>query len=577
MSDNMKTDNLEFSLLFPDDTRSCFRIGEYTANDLDIGFLSTNISANTAEQKAISDILLDMPSDLKVIEYRRNVYADLRNHYDVCERMYDIFDSMRFYVRDRNNRIDEGSTIYDLLTRLKSLESYIRSIYRLKEVVDGVEFVSEGMKHFAEMITRIYNGSGFEELTEDIGIISDEISNVRSLTIGVNLNSNFYPVEAGITSLNSYWFTEQSVLKNFLKYQRKDRINDKDTIPFSIETHRDSLNKSVKKFRYLIAQKDGLAASVADYTASDSPLMNNLNKIIERMLPSLTDKLKKTLNKYVDISGKALGELADEVLFYLRFIELEKKLSADGLPCCMGENSDNDTRFSGFYNVKLAICRLIGTVSDEIVCNDIEFTNDKTVQILTGPNRGGKTILTQGIGLAFLLYQSGVFVPASSAAVKLCTGIFTHFPVEEEHTVSLGRLGEEASRFCEISRNADNESLVLLNESFATTSHTESLYIAEDAIKYLCCLGARTIFNTHMHELAEKADSFGRTKNAVCQAVSLVMENDNGKRSYKVSYKKPDGKSYAHEIAYRFGITYEQLMNNLSAGEENHVTTDNDI
>ena len=40
------------------------------------------------------------------------------------------------------------------------------------------------------------------------------------------------------------------------------------------------------------------------------------------------------------------------------------------------------------------------------------------------------------------------------------------------------------------------------------------------------------------------------------------MENNNGKRSFKISYKKPDGKSYAHEIAYKYGITFEQLSKN---------------
>ena len=577
MNGTNTADRTFFSLLSPRDITG-FDLSGNSANDLDIEFIAKNISANKAEQKAITKILLNMPDNIGVIDYRKAIYSDLRDHYDICERMYDTFDSLRFFVSDRTNHIDESSTIYELLTRLKSLENYIISIYRLKEVVDGVDFRSEGMKHFAEMIQHIYNDSGFEELKNDIGIISDEISNVRSLTIGVNLNSNFYPVESGIISLNSYWFTEQSALKNFLKYHRKDRINDKDLMPFNIETHEDSLNKSVKKFRYLIASKDSMAASVADYTASDSPLMNNLNKIIERMLPSMTGKLKKVLYKYVDISGTALGELADEVLFYMRFIGLERKLTDAGMPCCCGEDSDNDTVFSDIYNVKLAICKLNGTIEDEIVCNDIEFTNDKTVQILTGPNRGGKTILTQGIGLAFLLYQSGVFVPARSASVKLCSGIYTHFPVEEERTVSLGRLGEEAARFCEISKSADSESLVLLNESFATTSHTESLYIAEDAIKYLCCVGARTIFNTHMHELAAEADTFGETEGAVCKAVSMVMENNNGERSYKVSYKSPDGKSYAHEIAYNFGITFEQLMGEYSSrGGNSRVDTDNDI
>lgn len=554
-------ENNSFSLLSPVEKQG-FDLRGNTGNDLDIEFITKSISKNNAEQEAITRILLDMPCAKEVIEYRSSIYSDLRDHYDVCERMYDIFDSMRFYIKDRNNRIDEGSTIYELLTRLKSLENYIESVYRLKEVVDGVEFRSEGMKHFADMIQHIYTDSGFEELTKDIEIISLDISKVRSITIGVNLDSNFYPKEAGITSLNSYWFTEQSVLQRFLKYHRNDQIEDKDLQPFTMEMHKDSLNKAVKRFSHLIA-KDPLAASVADYSASDSPLMNNLNKIIERMLPSMTDKLKNVLNKYVDISGHALGKLADEVLFYLRFIELEKQLTEIGMPCCCGVSSDKDTYFSDLYNIKLAVCKLNGTVDDEIICNDIEFTNDKTVQILTGPNRGGKTILTQGIGLAFLMYQSGLFVPAGKAGVKPCDGIYTHFPVEEDRTISLGRLGEEAERFNEICDSADGDSLILFNESFATTSHTEALYIAEDVIRYLCCTGSRTVFNTHMHELAEKADELSECEKSVCKAVSMVMEGAEGQRSYKIAYKKPDGKSYAHEIAYKYGITFEQLSKRL--------------
>ena len=57
------------------------------------------------------------------------------------------------------------------------------------------------------------------------------------------------------------------------------------------------------------------------------------------------------------------------------------------------------------------------------------------------------------------------------------------------------------------------------------------------------------------HKISKAADSgYG--------AVSVVMENNNGKRSFKISYKKPDGKSYAHEIAYKYGITFEQLSKN---------------
>ena len=500
----------------------------------------------------IKNILIDMPADEKIISYRRAVYADLRADAELCENLYDIFEGMRFYTKDSQKHIEKGSTIWDLISKLKSLENYITSVIELNKAIDGREFASEGMKRFAAFIKDIYDNSGFEELSKDIEIISEDVRQVRSLTIGVNLDENFYPSETGIIALNKFWFEEQSMLKRFLKYHRKDQLNDENLMAFSMEMPDDnmaeSLNKYERKYRGAARQP------------SANPLMNNLNTVIERMLPSTTAKLRRVLHKYVDVSGYVLASLADEMLFYLRFIELEKQLTASGVPCCLGEASDKDTVLRDFYNVKLAICRVKGTVDEEIVCNDLEFTREKTVNILTGPNRGGKTIFTQGVGLAFLLYQSGVFVPASSAKVRLCDGIYTHFPVEEERTVSLGRLGEEAERFNEICKAATGSSLLLFNESFATTSHTESVYIAEDVIRYLCCIGARTFFNTHMHELAEDTDKFNKAEGAICKAVSVVMENDGGKRSYKISYKAPDGKSYAHEIAYKYGITFEQLM-----------------
>ncbi|MBP5577959.1 MAG: hypothetical protein J6X56_00535 [Ruminococcus sp.] len=552
MSENNIDELREFSLLAPDKGGSYSKLSNDTINDLSVDFLVESISRNSNEQGMIKNILIDMPADEKIISYRRAVYADLRADAELCENLYDIFEGMRFYTKDSQKHIEKGSTIWDLISKLKSLENYITSVIELNKAIDGREFASEGMKRFAAFIKDIYDNSGFEELSKDIEIISEDVRQVRSLTIGVNLDENFYPSETGIIALNKFWFEEQSMLKRFLKYHRKDQLNDENLMAFSMEMPDDnmaeSLNKYERKYRGAARQP------------SANPLMNNLNTVIERMLPSTTAKLRRVLHKYVDVSGYALASLADEMLFYLRFIELEKQLTASGVPCCLGEASDKDTVLRDFYNVKLAICRVKGTVDEEIVCNDLEFTREKTVNILTGPNRGGKTIFTQGVGLAFLLYQSGVFVPASSAKVRLCDGIYTHFPVEEERTVSLGRLGEEAERFNEICKAATGSSLLLFNESFATTSHTESVYIAEDVIRYLCCIGARTFFNTHMHELAEDTDKFNKAEGAICKAVSVVMENDGGKRSYKISYKAPDGKSYAHEIAYKYGITFEQLM-----------------
>ena len=548
-----------FSLLAPDESSCCFRLNENTENDLSVDFITDSISGNSTEQSVLKRILAEMPTDEKTISYRREIYSELRENEELCGKLYDIFDVMRFYVTGRPVQIGETSTMLEFLMRLRALEGYISSVLRIKEVIEGYEFRSEGMKRFAEYISSIYDSSGFEELSKDIAAVSDDVNDIKSITIGINLDHEFYPKETGIISLNKFYFDRQSVLKRFMKFHLKDQKSDKDLMQFSMEMHNNDL-------RWIHQKYNGLPSPTN--RATDTPLMNNLNSIMERMLPSMTSKLKRVLNRYVDVSGKALAGLADELLFYLRFIGLEKKLTEHGIPCCVAESSDGDTVLRDFYNVKLAICRLNGTVEEDIVCNDLDFTKEKTVQILTGPNRGGKTVLTQGIGLVFLLYQSGVFVPASSAKIRSCDGIYTHFPVDEEKTVSLGRLGEESERFNEICKTASQNSLLLFNESFATTSHTESLYIAEDVLKYLCCTGIRTVFNTHMHELAENADKISGSAGSGFGAVSIVMENDDGKRSYKICCKKPDGKSYAHEIAYKYGITFEQLMDNSRAAKK---------
>lgn len=524
-----------FSLLSPVGEYEYFTLSETTVNDLSLDHIIGNLTSTSSEQSVLRKILMKMPISKPVIQYRQAIYQDLKNVPEICGELCEIFKEMQFYISGKTRSVDNKSSIWDFISRLKELENYCLSIIKIKKILSGHSFQSEGMKQFSTFIDTIYNDSGFHELSKDIQNLGEDVSSIKSMTLGVNFNSDFYPDEVGIISMNEYYFREQGVLERFIGFHKKRTSSDKNLTSYAMVTH---------------PHKGSV---------SESPLMNNLANIVGRMLPDVTKRLKRILKKYTDTSGLSLARLADEFLFYERFIKLELNISEQGNPCCMAEFSDDDTQLSDFYNVKLAICRIKGTIDHDVVCNELEFTNEKNIMILTGPNRGGKTIFTQGIGLAFLFFQHGVFVPCSKGRMRICNGIYTHFPADENATVSLGRLGEEAQRFNEICKIATSDSLLLFNESFATTSHTESIYIATDVLKYLCCLGARVCFNTHIHELAENADRFSLSNQSVCGAVSVVMECENGERSYKISYKKPDSKSYAHDIAYKYGITFEQL------------------
>lgn len=526
---------IDFSLLSPVGEYEYFTLSEYTSNDLSIDFIIENITSTSSERSILKKILMKMPICQSVIQYRQAIYKDLKNTPEICEELCEIFKEMQFYSSEKSRNIDNKSSIWDFISRLKELENYCLSVIKIKKILSGHSFQSEGMKKFSNFIDMIYNDGGFYELSEDIKSLGEDMSSIKSMTLGVNFNSDFFPDEVGIISMNEYYFHEQGVLERFIGFHKKRNSSDKNLNSFAMVTH---------------PHKGSV---------SESPLMNNLSNIVERMLPDITHRLKRILKKYTDTSGLSLSRLADEFLFYERFIKLEHHISECGNPCCMVEFSNDDTLISDFYNIKLAVCRIKGTIGHSVVCNDLEFTNEKNIMILTGPNRGGKTIFTQGIGIAFLLFQQGVFVPCSKGKMRICDGIYTHFPADENKTISLGRLGEEAQRLSEICKTATSESLLLFNESFATTSHTESIYIATDILKYLCSLGVRACFNTHIHELAENADKLSLSDKSVCGAVSVVMGCENGERSYKIFYKKPDSKSYAHDIAYKYGITFEQL------------------
>lgn len=237
-------------------------------------------------------------------------------------------------------------------------------------------------------------------------------------------------------------------------------------------------------------------------------------------------------------------------------------LSRQGLHFCKGTLAsecakERIMRAKAVYNLKLATVAV--KEQETIITNDLDFDRQHLVYILTGANRGGKTTITQAIGLLFVLAQGGIFVPGDSFTFHPVDCIFTHFPADEDKTMDLGRLGEECKRFREIYSACTKNSLLLLNETFSTTSFEEGYFIAKDAVKAVLTKGIRTIYNTHMHKLAYDIEELNSSGNSV-KAVSLIVKADGGNRSFKVEIAPPEGMSYANDIARKYGVTYEMLI-----------------
>lgn len=570
--------NNSFSILSPLDRDNVYRQLSATAcHDLGLETLCRELTNDPKERNIITAILSNMTADQKTARYRQEVFRDVLALPELRTKMTELFDKIEFIRNFGSTRIDNDEKIglWHLLHRLDELKDYILCVESMRECLSDERITSEGLTGFKKYLDSLYDDACFAEMKKDIFELKQKTAAIRSVTIGINVNERFEAVSMGLISINDTTFKKSNIISNFA-----DAISSKNKIQHGNEWDGDmhyqliekEKTESVMKFMenlsgfMTIRDKPFMDAGIRSTivaAANGDGVQNStfyLDKILNKILDSLVKKLRNTLSKYADIAIINITQLIPEFMYYIRFAEFVSKYREKGYSFCEPQVLDidrNDMDAQGLYNLKLALNSM---PMEDIVCNDLIFDKAHTIYILTGANRGGKTTLTQAVGLMYVLAQGGISVPASSFSYKPVDCIYTHFPADEDKTMDLGRLGEECVRFKEIYTECTSDSLLLLNETFSTTSFEEGYYIARDSVRALMKKDVRTIFNTHMHKLASDADDMNKDGNS-SMVSSLIMRSDEGKRSFKVEIALPEGSSYARDIAEKYGVTYEMLTN----------------
>ena len=511
----------EFSLLYPQGVEpDCKTLCEEAVNDLSLELICEKLADDTFEHNIIKNIMIKIERNPAVIRYRTDIFDDIVHFPQLREHIKELLEQLAFLKElERSLKDSTAAPIWQLVNRLNELEIFLK-----------------------EYVSSIYQESGFEHLQEDIKDLVNEVREIKSVSVGVNLDNLMRPVEVGIVSINTEPFTKTPFLNRFLEFATKQN-----------QLEQGASFHGMTKFH------------TVSKIAGEDPFTSNLTKVMTEMLGLTVKRLKSQLSKYTNVSGYGLTKLIPEFIFYIRWADYISKMQELGIPMCKPEIIETEKRelhAKGLYNFKLAMTR-VGGKNFDIVPNDIDFDAEHRIYIMTGPNRGGKTTMTQAVGLLFLLAQCGIYAPCESVVLSPVDNIYTHFPADENKTVDLGRLGEESKRMSELFGMATNESLLLFNESLATTSFAEGLYIAKDVVKALRYLGARTIFNTHMHELAMNLEEVNTLIAGDSKVASLITGIHEGKRSYKIFIAPPEGVSYAQDIAKKYGVTFDQLSEKM--------------
>ena len=145
------------------------------------------------------------------------------------------------------------------------------------------------------------------------------------------------------------------------------------------------------------------------------------------------------------------------------------------------------------------------SLQDEpFIDNDLFLDQEKDyIQIITGPNMGGKSTYMRQIALLIILAQMGCFVPAEKAKISIFQHIFTRVGASDNILGGESTFMVEMNEISAILRHSNKESFVILDEIGRGTSTYDGISIAWSIVEFLQQKKIITLFATHYHELVQ--------------------------------------------------------------------------
>ena len=249
----------------------------------------------------------------------------------------------------------------------------------------------------------------------------------------------------------------------------------------------------------------------------------------------------------------AVVRLLGGVELYLGALAFADRATAAGLAVCLPELVpwDGPRVLEGLFNPLL-----LAITDKKIVPCDLALEGHETTALITGPNSGGKTRLLQSIGLAQLLAQAGLFVPARAAKLALARSMVVSIVQETRANQSEGRLGTELVRIRALFERLKPGTVVILDELCSGTNPSEGEEIFELVVRMLRKLQPHAFLTTHFLAFAATLEREHRIEGLRFLQVQLGPDQEPTYRFVPGVAKT----SLAGQTAARLGVTGEALL-----------------
>ena len=180
------------------------------------------------------------------------------------------------------------------------------------------------------------------------------------------------------------------------------------------------------------------------------------------------------------------------------------------------------------------------------VSNDWKMSEDEHVQLITGPNMGGKSTYMRQNALLVVMAQMGSFIPAKIAELPIFDRIFTRIGASDDiltgKSTFMVEMIEANAALC----YATKHSLILFDEIGRGTATYDGMALAQAMLEYIDeAIGAKTLFSTHYHELTDLEKEHPSMHNV---HVDVREEKNEIEFRYRIIDGKAD-KSYGINVA----------------------------
>jgi len=483
-------------------------------------------------------------------------------------RIVDGFTSA-FIVRDEViNLLKEVYDLERLIARLCYGSSNGRDLLQLKKSLMILPSLKETLKNSGEMDLFVLS-SKIKDFSDLTNLIEEAISEDAPLTVK----------EGGVIKdgynkeLDEYRYISKNGKEFLLEIESLERertgikglkIGYNKVFGYYLEVTNSYLNLVKDEFGWIRKQT---------LTGAERFITPELKEKEDMIYKAENEIVKLEYNLFLEIRDKVKERTSDiqELAEIIAYIDVLSNFAL-----VSNENGYSRPLFNEDGVVSLTelrhpvIEKLIG--KENFVNNNYYIDNDNFLQIITGPNMGGKSTILRQVAICAIMGQIGCYVPCKEANLIVFDKIFTRIGASDDLVSGKSTFMVEMNEANNALRNATSKSLILFDELGRGTSTYDGMALAQAIIEYIALnVKAKTLFSTHYHELTLLE---GKIEGIVNKNVSVYEEDDKVTFLYKLVDGKAN-KSYGINVARLASLP--NILLDRAKDILNHLETNNNL